>query len=116
MGSAWAGLSGSGFQAFTGVAYPVFERVAITSVGGGVPMQMTDPSRYLHLGYWAMYDEDTGDPTVPSGLYIHQFHFLTFLRESWTDDRSLTAGGFLGFFYNLDPGVVATFWMYGSGL
>jgi hypothetical protein len=113
MAVAFAGITGKGFQAFGSAGSPTFERVAVTSLGTAEALVSAPPIRYLHLGMWAFYEDLVGDPDLPDGLYLSQFHWMSFALESWADTTAVDAQGYSGFFFDLAPGVVATFWFYG---
>jgi hypothetical protein len=104
-----SGLTGEGFVTLATSTSPVFERCAVTALGVAERIDPSDPSRYLHLGYWAFYEDiDSTDWGGPIGFYVSQYHFLNFERESWGDATSSNAQGYSGFFYRLWPGVQVT--------
>lgn len=104
-----SGLSGVGSGTLTSVTAPTFERAAVTSLGAAEALDPTAPTRYLHLGYWAFYEELVDDSSgFPDGLYIAQYHWLNFEFESWADKTSVESFGYSGFTYRFFPGVVVT--------
>lgn len=104
-----AGLTGQGFVPLSTVTSPSFERCAVTALGVAEALDPAAPIRYLHLGWWTFYEDlASGDWDGPSGLYLAQFHWLNFERESWSDATSSYAFGYSGFFYRLWPGVEVT--------
>lgn len=106
-------LTGQGFQPFAANSSPTFIRVAITSLGPGESVDLVAPKRYIHIGWWAFYEELTEDfDSMPEGLYLNTLHWIQFDRESWSDTSPIQAGGFTGFFYRLSTGVEAEFDFY----
>jgi hypothetical protein len=104
-----SGLSGSGFVELASSPNSTYQRSAVTSLGVAESLDPSAPSRYLHLGLWSFYEDIADDVDgMPDGLYLAQYHFLNFLRETWADDSTVRAHGYTGFFYRLFPGVVAT--------
>lgn len=104
-----AGLTARGFVPLTTVFTPTFERAAITALGVAEALDPAPPIRYIHLGWWAFY-EDLPDTSWggPAGLYVSQYHWLSFIRENWADGTSGPAFGYSGFVYSLYPGVELT--------
>lgn len=102
-----SGLSGQGFAPLTSVTSPLFERTFVTSLGAAEALDPAAPSRYLHLGFWAFYEDlvDFGDG-FPDGKYISQYHWLNYVLESWNDRTSVDAQGYSGIYWRLYPGVV----------
>jgi hypothetical protein len=104
-----AGLTGSAYVPFDSNYNTIYQRSAVTDIGTAEPLESVNPKRYLHLGWWAFYEDlDLFPWDGPGGKYLSQYHFLNYERENWADTTSEQAQGYSGFFYRLYPGVEVT--------
>ena len=69
--------------------------------------------RYSKIGWWAWW-EDVGvlDPSV-NGPYLSPPFFIYFTGGGFASDYPTIFNGIAGFYYNLGPGVEASFTVYG---
>lgn len=104
-------LTGQDTFLFEGTYYPLALAVAITEIGAGFPLDMSEPARYIRLGWFALLDAFSGNPDIPDGHHLHPSMFIEFPLSIWYDHIGNDAAtGIDGFRYSLNTGVEATFY------
>jgi len=105
-------VTGAGDVIWTSDFNVLWMRILVTNPGSADPLDLTPPSRYLRIGWWALLENFVSDPFWPDGISLIKPAFIDALFEKVVVDPIITTGGVDGFHYDLQSGVEVQFVAY----